>query len=148
MFVLLLGLALSNLTWAFKCYYTLAKDSCWTPYNVSVTVSDGSTATDLFTVTIPAGQQWVRKEFECSKTQALKYIATFTPIFWESGKGKTFPALRAWYLPGKINSGDSAWEIPVCYPKDFSNVPLPPDAKGNCACDFSPIPPIKSSFTR
>ncbi len=129
--------------WAFICYYTLAKDNCWTNYEVTVDVIDASNLNKVFSLTVPKGKSWGRAEFTCTEAQSLLYYARYSPIFWNSEKGKTYPALRNWTLPGKINPGDLAWTIPVCFPADFSQVPLPPDAKGNCKCDFSNIPEPK-----
>lgn len=140
MFIAALGLVVSAPIWSFTCYYTLAKDSCWTNYNVSVEVQDASTLKSLLTLDVPAGKQWGRGSFECNPMQSLVYIAQFSPVFWQNDKGKTYSALRNWVLPQKINPGELAWTIPVCYPADFSQVPLPPDAKGNCKCDFTNIP--------
>ncbi|WP_173236801.1 hypothetical protein [Legionella antarctica] len=138
-----LGLSCSCVVWSFPCYYTLVKDSCWTKYNVSVDVIDPVTSSKLLTVTVPSGKSWVRETFDCHAAQGLIYIAKFNPVFWKNDAGKTYQGLRNWFLPGAINPGDTAWTIPVCYPKDFSEVPLPPEADGNCKCDFSVIPPVE-----
>ncbi len=129
--------------WSFTCYYTLVKDNCWTNYDVSVDVIDASNTNKVFSLTVPKGKSWGRVEFSCTAAQSLLYYSRYSPVFWQSEKGKTYPALRNWTLPGKINPGDLAWTIPVCFPADFSQVPLPPDAKGNCKCDFSSIPEPK-----
>lgn len=141
--ILSLSLIFSSSIWSFKCFYTLAKDSCWKDYNVSVEVTDSNTLKKLFTVDIPAGTMWVRKEFTCTASQGFLYVAKFTPSFWESEKDKPYPALRNWTLPSQINPGDLAWTLSVCFPGDFSQVPLPPKARGNCQCDFKSIPEPK-----
>lgn len=140
--IFLLGILASIPGWAITCYYTLAKDSCWTNYDVSVDVIDSMTTKTLTTVTVPKGQQWTRQTFPCHEAQKLMYIATFSPVFWQSDIGKTYPAQNAWSLPEQINPGDSAWNVSVCYPADFSQVPLPPTGPGNCKCDFTTIPAI------
>ncbi|KGP63166.1 hypothetical protein EP47_06710 [Legionella norrlandica] len=129
--------------WAFTCIYTLAKDSCWTEYNVTVDVIDELTSKTLLTVTAPKGKPWARGTFNCEPAQGLRYVAQFSPVFWENDAGKTYPGLRNWYLPAKINPGDLAWTIPICYPSDFAQVPFPPKAGGNCQCDFDSIPAPK-----
>ena len=129
--------------WSFPCFLTLAKDSCWTDYHVSLDVIDASTLKKIFTLEVPAGTSWGRQQFNCTPAQSLLYITRYSPVFWESDAGKTYPGLRNWTLPDKINPTDLAWTIPVCYPADFSEVPLPPTAKGNCKCDFSNIPAPK-----
>lgn len=139
-----LVLSFSSPVWSFECFLTLVKDSCWTNYTVSVDVVDASNLNTLFTVTAPAGQSWARQKFACTPEQTLQYIARFSPIFWHNDEGKTYPGLRNWTLPAKVNPGDLAWTIPICYPAEFSQVPFPPDAKGNCTCDFSSIPAPKA----
>lgn len=142
--VLVLSLGLSSPLWAFTCYLTLAKASCWLKYNVTVDVVDANTSKKLASYSIPAGTPWQQQAFECDPAQKLMYYAQFNPVFWENDKGKTYSATRFWFLPGKINEGDKAWTIPVCFPENFAEVPFPPDATtGNCACDFSKVPVVK-----
>ncbi|MCL9683419.1 hypothetical protein [Legionella maioricensis] len=138
-----LGLSCSGAVWSFPCYYTLVKDSCWTKYNVSVDVIDPATTKKLLTATVPAGKSWIRDTFDCHPAQSLVYIAQFSPVFWKSDEGKKYQGLRNWFLPGEINPGDTAWTITICYPKDFAQVPFPPEADGNCKCDLSAIPPVE-----
>lgn len=142
-FIISLSVLCSTSSWCFTCYYTFVKDSCWTQFNVSVDVIDAVTSKKLLTANAPAGVPWVRETFDCSPAQNLIYIATFSPVFWKSDEGKSYQALRNWSLPGTINPGDTAWNLPVCYPADFAEVPLPPNADGNCHCDFSVVPEIK-----
>lgn len=129
--------------WALTCYYTLAKENCWLKYNVTVQVTDAANDKLLATVTVPAGQLWTRVTFPCETTgQKLMYKAQFSPVIWESERGKIYPARNFWSLPNKVNPGDSAWNVSVCYPTDFSQVPMPPEATGHCKCDFDSIPVI------
>ncbi len=129
-------------SWAFTCYYTLAKDNCWTDYTVTVDVINSKTGSPLTTVTVPKGEQWSRQMFECEPDLKLMYTARFSPVFWQSDIGKTYSAQNFWSLPSKINPGDSAWNVSVCYPADFSQVPMPPQAIASCKCDFTSIPAI------
>lgn len=129
--------------WAITCYYTLAKDNCWLKYNVTVDVIDSLSAKILTTVTVPAGKPWTRVTFPCETNgQKLMYRAKFSPVVWESEKGKVYMAKNYWSLPDHVNPGDSAWNVSVCFPSDFSEVPMPPEATASCACDFSTIPVI------
>lgn len=139
-FVLYFSLITCSPAWSFTCFYTLIKDSCWTNYDVSVEVTDAGNLSKLFTVDVPKGKSWTRVKFECSAAQSLLYVAKFSPIFWESDKDKTYPALRNWSLPGTVSPGDLAWTIPVCFPEDFSEVPAPPTGSGTCKCDKESIP--------
>lgn len=140
--LLTLGFFLSSPIWAITCYYTLAKDNCWNKYNVTVDVMDASTDKILTSVTVPEGQSWTRQTFPCEPGQKLMYRAHFSPMIWESEQGKLYKAKNYWFLPKTVNPKDSAWNLNVCYPSDFSQVPLPPEATGNCQCDLKSIPEI------
>ncbi|HAT2008331.1 TPA: hypothetical protein I8Z88_000517 [Legionella pneumophila] len=129
--------------WSFTCIYTLVKDNCWTDYDVTVDVIEDSTSKTLLTVTAPKGKSWARGTFNCEAAEGLRYVAQFSPVFWQNDVGKTYPALRNWYLPAKVNPGDLAWTIPVCFPADFAQVPFPPNVAGNCKCNFKNIPDPK-----
>ncbi|KTD09104.1 periplasmic protein [Legionella gratiana] len=141
-FIVAVSLISSNSLWAITCYYTLAKDNCWSNYTVTVDVMDAATAKVLTTAIIPPGKSWVRQSFLCEPGQKLMYRAQFSPAIWESGKGESYYAKNYWSLPNEVNPGDSAWNVSVCYPSDFSQIPLPPDATGTCKCDFDSIPAI------
>lgn len=129
--------------WAFPCFLTLVKDNCWTNYNLSVTLSDAVSPNVIATINIPQGQSWSRQAFECQPSETLSVIASFTPEFWQSDKGKTYPGRRNWQLPSTVSSGDTAWNITICYASDFLSIPLPPEASGNCVCETDNIPPVK-----
>ncbi|QMT60954.1 MULTISPECIES: hypothetical protein [unclassified Legionella] len=142
-FILISSLISSSSLWAeITCYYTLVKDNCWIKYDVSVDVMDAVSAKILTTITVPVGKSWTRQTFPCEPGQKLMYQARFSPIFWQSDEGKTYLAKNYWSLPNTINPGDSAWNVTVCYSSDFALVPLPPNAPGNCSCDFNDIPAI------
>ncbi|MBA2651630.1 MAG: hypothetical protein H0U73_05110 [Tatlockia sp.] len=137
--------ALSSEALAFQCYLTLVKDSCWMNYEVQINVINSVDNSILTTVTVPKGKPWVRQPFDCNPGTKLMYQATFSPVFWESEKGKSYWAMTYWTLPEKIGAKESAWDIPVCFATAFSAVPFPPDATGNCKCNFLDIPPVLPS---
>ncbi|KTD63310.1 periplasmic protein [Legionella santicrucis] len=141
-FLAVLSFILTDSLWAITCYFTLVKDNCWNKYTVTVDVMDAATAKILTTVVIPPGKFWVRQTFPCTPKEKLIYRARFSPTMWESEKGKIYYAKNYWSLPNEINSGDSAWNVSVCYPSDFSQIPFPPEATGTCKCDFDSIPVI------
>ena len=128
----------------FSCYVTLAKDNCWTQYDVTVNVVDASGDKILATIDIPKGQSWGRAPFTCQPNQELKFRAVYSPVFWDSQKGVVYHEKQYLTLPSTIvKSKEVAWNIPVCFAQAFAEIPLPPDAKGNCQCDFTAIPPVK-----
>lgn len=139
---ILAGLSLAASAYAFPCFVTLAKDNCWTNYDVKVTVMDAVSNQQMAEITVPAGKTWFRQGFVCQPGQKLMYLASFSPVIWQKDAGKTYHALQYWSLPATISSGETAWNIPVCYARDFAEVPLPPDASGQCQCNFSNIPPV------
>jgi hypothetical protein len=135
-------IALSSQVFAFQCYLTLVKDSCWTNYDVNVVVLNSENNDTLTTIEVPKGKSWSRQPFACNPGMKLMYRATFLPVFWQSEKGKTYWAIRYWSLPAAIGPKESAWDIPVCFSSAFAAVPFPPDATGNCKCDLFSIPPV------
>ena len=114
---------------AFPCFLTMVKDSCWSDYNVTIAAMDATTGKQITSVLIPQGKSWTRVQF--------------TPVFWENDKGKSYAGQRQWTLPEAIKEGDTAWNITMCYPAQFSQVPLPPGANSNCKCNMDEIPPVK-----
>ncbi|MFA6304020.1 MAG: hypothetical protein WC627_12940 [Legionella sp.] len=140
--IAILGLICSNSLWAFNCFFTLVKDNCWFKYNVTVDVVDANKSKTVATITVPAGQSWARQSFACDKEEKLLYKAHFSPVIWESERGKEYMAHDYWSLPATINPNDKAWDITVCYAADFSETPMPPEATGTCVCDKSKIPAV------
>lgn len=128
---------------SYPCFFTFVKDSCWTDYDVNVSVVDASNNKHVVTVSIPKGKSWARKKTRCNGGESFDYAATFSPVFWQSDEGRQFRGKRTWTLPQHMSKGDTAWDITVCYPEQFAEVPLPPTAGANCKCDFQSIPPVK-----
>ena len=142
LFIIIFGLFLSIKAMAFPCFLTIVKDSCWTKYDVTVSAVNAGTGKDATSVTVPKSEKWKRVKFSCEPEEILTFKAVFSPVFWKSDEGKIYSSRRDWPFPDKIEKEASAWGVTLCYPKDFSEVPLPPDAVGNCVCDKSGIPPI------
>ncbi len=143
--IVLMGVSLcvSLQTWAFPCFVTLVKDSCWIDYNVTVTVMNAQTGKQVASLIAPQSQSWVRQSFTCQPGDSLTFSAIFTPVFWESDKGKVYPGQSNWQLPQEIKKTEAAWNINICYPSEFSEVPLPPEANGSCKCITDNIPPVQ-----
>lgn len=125
---------------AFPCYITIVKDSCWTNYDVTVTMSNLQTNTKVASVLVPKGKSWEREQFTCDAAQTLSYVATFQPVIWENQANTLYRAVSFWDLPKTIGAHDLAWNLTACFPRDFSGVPTPPTSAGNCSCDVSHIP--------
>ncbi|PJD93672.1 MAG: hypothetical protein CK424_02440 [Legionella sp.] len=140
----LFGCLLSTQVHAVTCYLTMVKANCWKDYDLSVEVSNAESGVIKGTIKVPEGKLWVRQSFECEPGNTLALVAKFSPVFWAGDENKTFPGQRYWNLPDKIKPGETGWNVTVCYPKYFANVPIPPDATANCACDLTHIPPLES----
>jgi len=138
--MILAGLLLAQQSLAFTCYLTLAKDNCWTAYDVSVSVIDTSNNQPIAVVTVPKGQSWIRQPFTCQPNQSLLYTATFSPNVWDGTGNAAYPAKKFWTLPVTIRPGQTAWELPVCFADAFSEVPASASATGVCQCNFAEIP--------
>lgn len=128
---------------AFTCFVTLIKDSCWTNYNVTATVVDADSGHTLATITVPQGTPWGRGKFACEPKQTLSMSTVFSPIFWQNDQNKVYPGQHDWQLPIAIKKGETAWNIPVCYPEEFAEVPVPPTAGSNCKCNKESVPSLK-----
>lgn len=106
-------------------------------------VVDVQSAKVLTTVTIPTNKEWVRQEFNCNPSQQLMYYAQFSPVIWDADKGKKYSAINYLTLPAAIKPSEKAWVVSSCFPFDYANVPTPPDATSQCACDLSSIPAMQ-----
>lgn len=142
MIVVLLSLIVASPTWSFNCYLTVAKGSCWKNYNVTIEAIDSINSKSLIKMTVPQGKDWERQPFTCEPAQRLTYQASFTPTIWEQDKGKIYKPFKFMFLPKEVKPGEKAWVVSVCFPANFAETPLPPDAGAKCACDFESIPPL------
>lgn len=138
----MLGMTLSTTLFAFPCTFTFVKDTCWQDYEVNMLVFDVMDPKPMLSVTVPKGKSWVRQEAECKKNQHINYSATFSPTIWKGQEKKIYYVKKTWTLPEEIKTGDSSWEVRLCFPQDFAKVPLPPTATSKCVCDYESIPVI------
>jgi hypothetical protein len=141
--VIILSTSIYTSSYAIQCFFTMVKDSCWKDYNLSVDLINAKTGKNILTVLIPQGQLWIRQPFKCSAGDTLSLQATFNPAFWESDADKVYSGQHYWGLPKVLQEGEVAWNVTICYPKEFSAVPLPPDASGNCGCNVNDIPAVE-----
>jgi len=138
----IIGFFISAQAFAFDCYVTLIKGSCWKNYDVTVSVLNANTEANLLEIVAPKGQMWTRQSFNCQPGTKLNYKAKFLPVIWESEANKIYPAVQYWSLPTDIKQNTSAWNLSICFPDAFSAVPLPPDATDQCHCDMKSVPPL------
>lgn len=141
--VILFGLSFSMKMYAFPCFLTMVKDQCWDKYTITINVMNSKKDESIMNVIIPQGQSWVRQPFDCEPAESITLHAQFSPVFWEKDEGKIYSGIHDWQLPESIKKDEKAWNITVCYPKDFSAVPLPPEAKSQCGCIRDNIPPVE-----
>ena len=87
---------------AFPCFVTMAKDSCWTDYAVTVEVLDAETDNVLTTIVIPKGESWSRGRFDAKPKHHFMFRAKFEPAFWKAEEGKQYYAKHYWILPDVV----------------------------------------------
>ena len=140
--ILLLSLLMSTQVQAIKCYLTMVKGNNWKSYDLTVDLLDGSGKKKL-TSLIAEGDLWSRDEFDCKPGETLSFEAKFAPVFWEGQEDKSYKGKHFRTLPNAIQPGESGWNLTLCFPKDFLEVPSPPDANTNFKCDLESIPKIE-----
>lgn len=138
----IISILFSTQSFAFPCIVTLVKDRCWSKYEVTIDVKDAEKNQSMVLLTVPKGKSWVRGNFTCEPNQKLSYSATFTPAIGKSTTGHVYQTQSILALPAAPKAGEQAWVIPVCYPAQFAEVPLPLTAELNCGCDFDSVPSI------
>lgn len=127
---------------AFSCFYTAVKADCWLNYEVTIKILDVADNSLLATAVIPKGKLWARVPFTCNFAQQLNYSATFQPTIWQGQENKVYGVQHYLHLPASAKATEKAWNIPVCFPQAFAEVPIPPQATANCTCDFKSIPAV------
>lgn len=127
---------------AFNCFLTLVKDSCWTDYSVTVDLTNMMTSKSMIKATAPKGKTYIRQAFQCEADTSFDFSATFLPIIWEADKGRVYKGKVSWALPKKLTKGDTAWNITMCFPEQFTAVPAPVTSTGNCICDTTHLPAV------
>lgn len=127
---------------AFPCFITLLKDSCWKDYEVNVVVKDAVHDKVETKLSIPKNQLWAREKFDCTPKEELSFIAQFSPTIWKGDENKEYAAVHDWFLPETIKPNTTAWNVNICFPKDFADVPLPPGDLINCGCSKNGVPDI------
>lgn len=127
---------------AITCYFTAVKDNCWKNYDVTIEMFDADTGKGITSITVFQDQEksWGRQEFECHPGQTLSMAAKFSPSFWAGDDNKVFQGQRYWKLPDEIKKGEVGWNVTICFPMYFANVPVPPEATAGCFCDIASIP--------
>lgn len=141
--VLLISAFFSAFTYAIPCFFTVAKDSCWTNYNVTVSLFDAGSNKLVGSILIPKGKSWARVQSNCSPGTTLRVQAQFNPIFWQGDENKIYAAQNYQILPSQIAKGETAWNITLCFPQQFAEVPFPPEGTANCQCVMQDIPAVK-----
>lgn len=125
------------------CYLTMVKGGCWKAYDLTVDISDADSGKLNKTILVPADQAWRRQEFACKPGDTIALSAKFSPIFWEGDENRIFKGQRYWKLPDQIKPGETGWNVTVCFPEQFADVPRPPDTNTSCSCDLTQIPKIE-----
>lgn len=131
--------------YAVECYVTLIKAPCYQDYDVHFTLSDSVTKKAILELDLPKSQFWTRKSFQCTPGQVVGISSSISPVIWEEDAGKIYEGTHFTKFPDIEPPTGTIWAIDVCFPVQFSKVPIPPKITGSCGCDKSSIPPLKNS---
>ncbi len=133
---------LTTETFAMQCYLTLMQGKCWHGYKITISAVDSISGDELIKPVTLEGKKgdsndkfWKRVPFECKAKQGISLKASFSPPIWSADKDKAYPGSETIYLPETVKKDIFAWNVPICYPSAFENIPLPPSADANCDCD-------------
>lgn len=149
--ILIMTFLVSSQIWAVQCYFTIAKSDCWKDYDVDVTIMDTNTEEVVQTAHIAKNSPYTRVNFECNPKQIFSVYAQFSPTIWTQDKNKKYSGVRFWAMPETAPQPGTIWGIDICYPTQFSDLPLPKTTISDCSCNFEAIPalnnPIKITET-
>lgn len=133
----------SSLSHAIQCYITAAKGKCWAHYDVHIEAINAANNGHLSSLNILGSMTWDRQKFPCQTQGAtLNFVGKFDPVIWDDDQDRSYMAKSFKQVPELTYNPSSALEITICFNKDFSEVPIPPEFNGSCDCDFSVIPPV------
>lgn len=116
----------------FVCYVQLNKSPDWSQYNVKLSMYDINTQKIFASFSLPQvkGSQpsvnSLKKPFDCKNHTLVSFIATFTPLIWQSEANKKYIANVTWNLTPQIlapQKGVNGLTITINFPSDFINVP-------------------------
>ncbi len=133
---------------AASCLLTAVKPACWANYTVFINILDAQTQRKLTDITLSTDKLWNRVRFECEPGQRLAYQASFKPAIWQGQEHAIYQAQKFWLLPTNKALPAQTWEIQLCFPTAFAEVPMPPLGNQPCACDFKAIPTVKLKSTQ
>lgn len=134
---------------SYPCTIRLMKSNCWTNYSVSVVAIDTNTQKPLGPpVLLPKGTTSITTAIPgCQPFESISFQATFSPAVWEGAENTVYPSNNFWQTPGRLPPKASQWTASVCFSNDFSSVPEPLDATGNCQCDFPKLDGAVTSYS-
>lgn len=141
--VLCMSMFLSANAHAVTCYITMVKASCWKDYDLTVNITDAENGKELGKITVYEGDLWKREKFDCKAGETLALTAKFSPTLWEDDADREYKATRFWKLPKEAGKDAIGWNVTVCYPEWFADVPTPPKSDGDCVCDMQEVPKFK-----
>lgn len=132
--IVLLGFSSSLVARPFDCDIRLTKSNCWYDREVRVQVINGANLEVETMHTISADKKYLVIPLNCNKVHRFTLKAAFDPPIWDDDKGRWFNSQRMWVVPNFIPVEQKQWVAEVCFPDDFSGVPLPLEDFTQCEC--------------
>src|SRR3990167_581840 len=123
---------------AATCYVDVVKDTCWTNYNLALTVINTESGSAIASITVTQGIPWVRVKFPCTHNQTLGFQARYSPVIWQGTENQVYSGQNYWQLS---SSTTDAQYTALCFGRDFSEVTFPVTGDGKCQCNMQNIPP-------
>jgi|GEM_PF-741500 len=121
---------------AVNCKIIVAKNTCWNNYEIKVRMLDALTLKEYAVIDVPKGQHYTVKEMQCESGKQVFFRASFKPVIWQNQKGDFYQTKRFWDVPQALVKDAKHWEVKLCFPRDFDNVPIPPGDLHDCQCKF------------
>lgn len=121
----------------FTCQMHVAKGKCWRDFDVVVRVLDATSEQVLADAALGKNIMAVKKDFPCKPLQPITFNASYAPELWQGDSDRRFYAKGRWSTPAELSKDAKAWVIKICYPAQFTQLPLPKSFGEGCACDFT-----------
>lgn len=119
------------------CQVHLTKPACWQKFDVKIMLLNGTTLKVLDTYHLKDNPV-LTKKFDCKPGEVITFASSFDPSIWHNDKYKIFNAQGSWQVPQTLKKGISAWQVNICFPDAFQDVPMPITTQPEtCTCNAS-----------
>lgn len=123
----------------YPCQVRLIKTDCWKDVEVTVIAKDSETHKNIGGPIVLAKDSFeTMQSLPCQPSQTMNFSATVLPTAWE-GVNTVYPSINFFNSPSKLPKNAEKWIVSLCFPDDFSSVPLPLSSNKTCRCHFEEL---------